>query len=135
MSDTIDNILDQAIEALGAEPDGYETWALTTDEICKELRPILEKELALAIQLEREKITFDSVVPTWVNEEPAWTLVAIKDGKVIWSSDNPVSKPEVEKLYYIATDKHAGMGGYGLSVSDVNIAAEQMYKDSLSRIC
>lgn len=56
MSDTVDNILDQTIEALGTEPDGHQTWALTTDEICKELRPILEKELALAIQLERERI-------------------------------------------------------------------------------
>ena len=92
--------------------------------------PAIKDFINCLIKNEKKKITYDAVSPTWVNEDPAWTLIAIQDGKVIWQSENPVTKSMIQSQYYNNTGKYA----YGVCTQEHVVgAAEIIYKSYLQR--
>ena len=54
-----------------------------------------------------KEITFEAIFPTWIGNDPAWTLLAIKQGKVLWSSKNPVTQLELSLAYFRGTGELA----------------------------
>lgn len=92
------------------------------------IRKVVSQAILSAEERAREEITYDSVSPTWVKDEPAWTLVAIKGGKVIWESEEPVTKKEIQSIYNRETENYAS----GVAtVEECRIAAKYLFALSL----
>ena len=68
----------------------------------EEIKELLDKQKA---ELGLDKVTYDAISPHWLLDEPAWNLVAIKNGKVIWEKE--VDAEHIRHSYHIATGDYA----------------------------
>ncbi len=74
--------------------ENFEAWKKENDE-----------KHDLEMLMLREDISFDAISPCWIDEEPAWTLVAIQNGKVIFEVQKKSS--EIKSAFYKETGRYS----------------------------
>ena len=101
----------------------------TADEVEKIIEHTIQQERQTSQEREREIVTYESILPTWIDGEPAWTLVVVKENHIVWVSEKPVKQSIIASAYYQETRNYAMPV---ITVGEVALGTKHIYEQNLT---